>query len=279
MGLSRESAAIICEMPRAGQFRIRPRSGGAQDVRQILERAEADMRTGDVSYTVGGKTLTGYLAEPDGAGPRPGVLVCHQGNGLSEHSRERARMLAGEGFTAFALDMYGETASSREQAMALLQGLMKDPPELRRRAFAGLDVLKSQSGVDPSRLAAVGYCFGGAVVLEMARDSNALSCVVAFHPGMAGPVALPEKDDRPVGPKVMICAGADDPLIPASGREKFAELMNAAGADWQFISYSGAAHSYTDTSVDALNMPGFKYHEPTDRRSWAHMKLLFGEVF
>jgi dienelactone hydrolase len=236
------------------------------------------MRTQDIPYTSGVKTLTGYLAEPDGAGPRPGILVCHQGNGLSEHSRERARMLAQEGCTAFALDMYGQTATSREQAMTLLQGLTSDPAELRRRALAGLDVLKAQSGVDASRLAAVGYCFGGAVVLELARAPSELKCVVAFHPGMAGPVALPDEDDRPVGPKVMICAGADDPLIPAAAREKFAELMNAAGADWQFISYSGAAHSYTDKSVDAMNMPGFKYHAPTDRRSWTHMKALFNET-
>jgi dienelactone hydrolase len=237
------------------------------------------MHTKDIVYKSGDRTLTGHLAAPDGAGPRPGVLVCHQGYGLGDHTRERARMLAGEGYTAFALDMYGETATGPEHAMALLRGLTQDMPELRRRAFAGLDVLKAQSGVDPARLAAVGYCFGGAVALEMARDSHALKCVVAFHPGMSGPVALPEKDGRPVGPKVMVCAGADDPLIPASAREKFAELMNEAGADWQFISYGGAVHSYTDTSVDALNMPGFKYHAPTDRRSWSHMKLLFAEVF
>ena len=187
-------------------------------------------------------------------------------------------MLAREGYTAFALDMYGETATGREQATALLQGLVGDPAELRRRAVAGLEILTAQSGVDPLRLAAVGYCFGGAVVLELARAPCELKCVVAFHPGMAGPVALPGKDGRRVGPKVMICAGADDPLIPASAREKFAELMNAAGADWQFISYGGAAHSYTDESVDAMNLPGFKYHALTDRRSWAHMKLLFDET-
>jgi dienelactone hydrolase len=236
------------------------------------------MHTKDIVYKSGAKTLTGYLARPDGARPRRGVLVCHQGNGISDHSRERARMLAEEGHVAFALDMYGEIATSREQAMALLQGLTGDPDELRRRALAGLDVLKAQEGVDPARLAAVGYCFGGAVVLELARASSDLRCVVAFHPGMAGPVALPDKDDRAVRAKVMICAGAGDPLIPASAREKFAGLMNAAGADWQFISYGGAAHSYTDRSVDALNMPGFKYDASADRRSWTHMKALFDET-
>ncbi|HWA90737.1 MAG TPA: dienelactone hydrolase family protein [Rhizomicrobium sp.] len=233
------------------------------------------MITRDIPYMCGDKALTGYLATPGGA--RPGVLVCHQGMGVTEHSRERARMLADEGYAAFALDMYGETATTRERAMELLQSMTGDPALLRRRALAGLEVLKAQDGV--GKLAAVGYCFGGAVVLELARASIALECVVAFHPGMAGPVALPDSDARKVNAKVMVCAGADDPLVPDGAKTKFAELMNAAGADWQLLVYGGAAHSFTDPSVDALNLPGFKYHAATDRRSWAAMKDLFGEVF
>lgn len=236
------------------------------------------MLTKDIAYRAGDKTLTGYLASPD-AGHRPGILVCHQGYGISEHTRERARMLADEGYVAFALDMYGEVATGREHAMALLQGLMKDMAELRRRALAGLEVLKAQHGVDPRRLAAVGYCFGGAVVLELARSAPELKCVVAFHPGMAGPVALPDSDPRKVACKVMVCAGADDPLIPHTAQVKFAELMNAAGADWQFLSYGGAVHSFTDTSVDAMDMPGFRYNATVDKRSWTAMKNLFGEAF
>lgn len=233
----------------------------------------------DISYTAGGRALTGYLAAPDDSGKRAGVLVCHQGGGLTEHTKERARMIADEGHIAFALDMYGETATSRGQAMALLQGLMGSPDELRSRALAGLEILKAQANVDSSRLAAIGYCFGGAVVIELARSAPELKCVVAFHPGMSGPVALPEKDDRKIpNCKVMVCAGANDPLIPNSAQVKFVELMNAAGADWQFLSYGGAMHSYTDRSVDAMNTPGFKYDARTDRRSWAAMKDLFAEA-
>ena len=237
------------------------------------------MITKDIAYKSGEKNLTGYLADGSNGKRAPGILVCHQGGGLTEHARERARMLAELGMVAFALDMYGDVATSREQAMALLQELTGNPAELRARALAGLDVLIAQPNTDAARLAAVGYCFGGAVVLELARMAPALRCVVAFHPGMSGPVALPEKDERKVHGKVMVCAGADDPLIPVSAREKFAELMNAAGADWQFISYGGAVHSFTDRSVDAMNIPGFKYHAATDRRSWAAMRDLFGEVF
>jgi len=238
------------------------------------------MQTRDIAYKSGDKTLTGYLAAPDGAGKRTGVLVCHQGMGITEHTRERARMIADEGHIAFALDMYGETATTRERAMELLQSMTGNPDELRRRALAGLAVLKEQANVDTSRLAAIGYCFGGAVVLELARAAPELKCVVAFHPGMSGPVALPDKDDRKIpNCRVMVCAGADDPLVPDSAKVKFAELMNAAGADWQLFVYGGAAHCFTDRSVDPMNMPGFKYDARTDRRSWAAMRDLFAEAF
>jgi dienelactone hydrolase len=240
---------------------------------------KAAMRTRDVIYKVGDKDFTGYLAAPDDADKRPGVLVCHQGNGLAEHARERARMLAEAGYVAFALDLYGEVPKTIERAMALMNGVLGDPAEMRRRAQAGLDILKRERGVDTTRLAAVGYCFGGALVLEMARSVPELAGVVSFHPGMSGPVALPEADDRPVLVKVLVCAGADDPLIPPAAREHFAALMKAAGADWQLVVYGDAAHSFTDKSVDALNRDGFKYDARADRRSWTAMRVFFDEIF
>jgi dienelactone hydrolase len=241
---------------------------------------EAGVIGRDISYEIAGKTFIGYLADDESRGPgrRPGILVCHQGGGLREHTRERANLLAGLGYVAFALDMYGETPASIEAAMAHMQALVKDRTEFRKRAQAGLDVLKAQPNVDPGRLAAIGYCFGGALVLEMARSSPELKCVVAFHPGMSGVVPLPDKDDRPVHAKVMVCAGADDPYVPQESRVKFAELMNSANADWQLFIYGGAVHSFTDRSVDAMSMAAFKYHEPTDRRSWAAMRHLFDET-
>ena len=234
------------------------------------------MLTKDIAYKIDGKTYTGYLADDDKRGKnRPGVLVCHQGGGLADHAKERARMLAAEGYVAFALDMYGRMAKDRDDAMALLNGLTQDAPELRKRAHAGFDVLKSQTNVDTKRLAAIGYCFGGGVVLEMARATPGLSCIVAFHPGLTG---LPEKDDRKVGCKVMVCAGVEDPLIPAEARERFIQLMNAAKADWQLLTYGRSGHSFTDKTVDSFGMAGFTYHEPTDKRSWAAMRELFDET-
>jgi dienelactone hydrolase len=233
------------------------------------------MITKDIAYPIDGKTYTGYLADGSTAGKAPGVLVCHQGNGLTDHARERARMLAELGYVAFALDMYGEVAASMPQAMALITALVQDRPLLRKRANAGLDVLKAQTPVDPGRLAAIGFCFGGGVVLELARTNPELAAVVAFHPGLTG---LPETDDRKIAGKVMVCAGVLDPLIPVAGRERFIELMNAAGADWQLLTYGQAGHSFTDRTVDAMNMPGFRYHERTDTRSWAAMRALFDEA-
>jgi dienelactone hydrolase len=235
----------------------------------------ARMITKDIAYEIEGKTFTGYLADGARDKPAPGVLLCHQGLGLTEHTKERARMLGELGYVAFALDMFGEVATSREHAMALFGALGQNPPLLRQRAAAGLDVLKAQDRVDGARLAAIGYCFGGGVVLEMARCHADLACVVAFHPGLMN---QPEQDDRKVHARVMVCAGVDDPVILPAARERFISLMKAAGADWQLLVYGQAGHSFTDRNVAAFNMPGFFYHEPTDRRSWAAMRDLFDEA-
>ena len=170
------------------------------------------MRTNDITYKSGDKALTGYLADGSKGRKAPGILVCHQGGGLRDHEKERARMLAELGYVAFALDMYGTIATKIEEAMPLMSALVQNPPELRARARAGLDVLKSQPNVDTSRLAAIGFCFGGGTVIELARAMPELACVVAFHPGLTGQNALPQKDDRHVKPKVLVCAGQLDPL-------------------------------------------------------------------
>ncbi|HWA30586.1 MAG TPA: dienelactone hydrolase family protein [Rhizomicrobium sp.] len=235
------------------------------------------MRNTDISYEAGGKMLTGtYMVDDKRAGKRPGILVCHQGGGLRDHEKERARMLAELGYAAFAYDVYGEVAQSREQAMDLLNGLVAAPNLWRTRMLAGLAQLKAQSEVDTSRLAAIGFCFGGASVLELTRITADLACVVSFHPGLTG---LPETDGRPVHGKVVVCAGEKDPLIPMAARERFISLMKAAKADWQLLVYGSAGHSFTDASVDASGIPNFFYDAATDKRSWAVMRRMFEECF
>jgi dienelactone hydrolase len=236
---------------------------------------EDAMITRDITYQAGGKTLTGYLAAPDGSAKRPGILVCHQGGGLRDHEKECARRLADLGYVAFALDMYGTVATRMEEAMPLMQELVRNPALLRERALAGLAQLKAHAATDSSRLAAIGFCFGGGVVLELCRTTEEFACVVSFHPGLQ---QLPDKDERKVYGKVLVCAGQKDPLIPAEAREKLITLMSAANADWQLLTYGKAGHSFTDKSVDALGMAGFAYDADTDKRSWAAMRQMFDEV-
>ena len=233
------------------------------------------MKTQDISYQIDGKTFTGYLADGAKGRKAPGVLLVHQGGGLAEHTKERARMLAELGYVGFALDMYGEQPTSRERAMEIMNAVVRNPATLAQRVRAGLDVLLAHDTVDRPRIAAIGFCFGGAVMLELARLDMGLKCVVAFHPGMQW---QPETDDRKVTCKVMLCAGDRDPLIAPQSRERFVTLMNAAKADWQLLVYGNAGHSFTDRSVDAMGMAGFAYHEPTDKRSWAAMRELFDET-
>ncbi len=184
-------------------------------------------------------------------------------------------MLADLGYVAFAADLYGEVAKERDDAMRLLNGLVGNKPLWAERMLAGLAQLKAQPHVDASRLAAIGFCFGGMTVLELVRVTTEMKCVVAFHPGLTG---LPETDPRPVTGKVMVCAGQKDPLIPDEARTRFLKLMAEANADLQYINYAQAGHSFTDRSVGAFNIPNFEYHADTDRRSWAAMRDLFAET-
>ena len=234
------------------------------------------MQTMDIRYQAGGKTMTGYLADGSKGDKAPGILVCHQGMGLRDHEKERARMLAELGYVAFVMDLYGEVPTARERMGELLNGCLNDLALWDELILAGIAQLKAQPNVDVSRLAAIGFCFGGMTAIEAVRATDELKCVVAFHPGLNH---LPENDTRPVSGKVMVCAGQRDPLIPDDARNRFMRLMTEADADVQYLNYGEAGHSFTDKTVDAMGMPGFNYHAPTDRRSWAAMRGLFDETF
>lgn len=234
------------------------------------------MQTMDVAYAAPGRSLTGYLADGSKGAKAPGILVCHQGGGMREHERERARMLADLGYVAFVLDIYGEVPSSRERMGELMDGCVNNTALWDELILAGLAQLKAQASVDHARLGAIGFCFGGMTVIEAVRATDELKCAVAFHPGLT---RLPESDARPVHGKLMVCAGQRDPLIPEDGRNRFLRLMREANADLQYVNYSEAGHSFTDKSVDAMGIPGFNYHAQTDRRSWAAMRGLFDETF
>lgn len=235
------------------------------------------MHSDDIEYLIDGVRYVGHLAIPDGSDVRPAVLVCHEGPGLTDHPKARARRLADElGYVAFALDYYGNGKPPPADEMpALLGALHDDPATTRRRAFAGLDVLLAQPRADRSRVGAIGYCFGGTMALELGRAGAPLHAIVGFHSGLANPSP---GDEINITGKVLVCIGVDDPIIPPSQRATFEDEMNAAGVDWQMILYSGAGHSFTNEAMDG-SLPGFVYHEPSDRRSWQAMINLFDEAF
>jgi dienelactone hydrolase len=233
------------------------------------------MQTQDIEYRIDGKKFVGYLADGSNGRKTAGVLVAHEGGGMTGHPKERARMLAELGYVAFAMDTFGEPITSREQAMAVIGGLSNDLATLRKRARTALDLLKAQANVDASRTAAIGFCFGGTTVLELARSGADVGCVVGFHSGLQ---TIAPQDARHIKCKVMVCLGADDPIIPAEHRNAFVDEMRAGGVDYQMLVYGNAGHSFTNREVDAMNLPGFAYHAPTDRRSWQAMRNFFDEV-
>jgi dienelactone hydrolase len=233
------------------------------------------MHAQDIEYRIDGKQFVGYLADGSNGRRTAGVLVAHEGGGMTGHPKERARMLAQLGYVALAMDTFGEPITSREQAMAVIGALSNDLATLRKRGRTALDLLKAQANVDPSRTAAIGFCFGGTTVLELARSGADVGCVVGFHSGLT---TIAPQDARNIRCKVMVCLGADDPIIPAEHRNAFIDEMRAGGVDYQMLVYGNAGHSFTNREVDAMNLPGFAYHASTDKRSWQAMRNFFDEV-
>jgi len=237
------------------------------------------MKTEDIDYADGALRLRGFLAYDETiAGKRPGVVVVHEAWGLGEHVIERAKMLAGLGYVAFAADMYGDRrqATSLPDAMQLIGDMRTDPAKLRARGAAAVAVLAALPQVDASRLAGIGFCFGGTSVLELARSGADLAGVVSFHGGLetAAPAAA-----GAVKARVLVCTGADDPMIPSAQVTGFEDEMRRAGADWQVIRYGGTVHSFTNPAADGSIIPGVLYNARTDRRSWTAMRAFFDEIF
>lgn len=235
------------------------------------------MRVEDITYEADGTTMIGHFAAGDDGGARPGVLVCHEGSGLDDHAKGRAERLAGLGYSAFALDYFGDgKPPPRDQTMERLGPLMGDPERTRTIARAGLDVLLAQPETDGSRVAAIGYCFGGTMALELARGGADLRAVVGFHSGLA--TSRPE-DARNIRASILVCIGADDPLVPPEQRAAFEQEMRDGGvADWRMELYGGVVHSFTNPAATGADMPGIRFHEPSDRRSWQSMLHLFDET-
>lgn len=231
-----------------------------------------------LTYQDGKTTLEGYLVYDDSIkGARPGVIVVHEWMGLNDYAKRRADMLASEGYVALAADIYGQgVRPTTPDEAGKTAGLYKNDRELTRsRAQAALKALKKNPLVDGKHIGAIGYCFGGMTVLELARSGADLQGIVSFHGSLDAPKpAEPGK----VKAKVLVLHGADDPHVPAADVAAFQDEMRRARADWNLVVYGGAKHGFTNPDNDKLKMNGVGYNAQADRRSWKAMEDFFAEV-
>jgi dienelactone hydrolase len=235
-----------------------------------------------VEYTAGGVTLKGYIAyDANIAGKRPGVLVVHEWWGQNEYIRNRAHMLAELGYTALALDMYGDgkLASHPDEAGKFSSEVMKNFPMAKDRFVAALEFLKKQPVADPVNIAAIGYCFGGGVVLNMARQGIDLKGVASFHGSLA--VVKPEKP-TPIKAAVRVYNGADDKFIPAEAIDALKKEMADQKVNFKFVNYPGALHAFTNPAATEngkkFSIP-LAYNEAADKASWEDMKGFLKDIF
>jgi dienelactone hydrolase len=247
-----------------------------------IATAESKIVGKTVEYSAQGVMMKGYLTYDENIkGKRPGILVIHEWWGLNDYARKRARMLAELGYTGLAVDMYGggKTAMHPDDAGKFSSELMKNFDGAKARFMAAMDFLKQHPNVDPTRIAAIGYCFGGGIVLNMARQGVDLKGVASFHGSLN---AVKPAQAGNVKAKILVLHGGDDKFIPNEQIEAFKQEMKSAGADFQFISYPGAVHSFTNTEADALgkkfNMP-IAYNADADRKSWDELKKFLGPIF
>jgi dienelactone hydrolase len=232
-----------------------------------------------IDYRQGDTDLQGLLVYDDAIqGPRPGVLVFPEWWGLTDYPKHRAEQLAQLGYVAFAADMYGKgvTTDNPADAGKLAGNVLDDLDLLRGRAQTAYTMLAKDSHVDTHRIAAIGYCFGGTVALELARSGANLVGVVSFHGRLS--TNRPE-DAKNIKGKILVCTGGDDAFIPPSQVEAFEDEMRQAHVDWQVMVFGGARHAFTNPQADSHHIPNIAYNPEADHRSWAAMRAFFDEIF
>ncbi len=248
-------------------------------VLSLAAGAQAAVNGVTLEYKHGDVTCEGYLAWDDAApGKRPGILVIHDWFGAGPFVKEKAEKLAGMGFVALAADIYGRGVRPKDaqEAQALAGKWRSDRPMLRERAAAGLKALLADVRMDPARVVAMGYCFGGGTALELARSGAPLAGVVAFHGTLDTPVPA---DGRNIKGKVLVLHGADDPFVPMTQVGAFMDEMRQAKTDWQMVFYGGAVHAFAVPAAGDDNSKGAAYNEKADRRSWEAFMTFLSEVF
>lgn len=241
--------------------------------------ARAELRADPVDYAHEGTELSGYLVYDDAATTgRPGLLMVPNWYGASEAQVAKAKAIAARGYVVFVADVYGKSVrpTNNEEAGKAATGMYQDRGTLRARAKAGIEALKAKAEtakLDATRIGAIGFCFGGATVLELARDGAALAGVVSFHGNLG---ADPKWPAATIKTPVLALNGADDTYVPQAQIDAFTKEMQAAGADWQFVNFGGAVHCFAEP--DAAS-PGCTYHERSAKRAFAMMDDFFAEAF
>jgi dienelactone hydrolase len=247
---------------------------------QSDRKGERRMHSETIVYQADGLNMRGEVyVGGDSSARRPAVLVFPEAFGLGDHALTRAEQIAALGYVAFACDLHGDRIvhDDLNEVMTALGALKSEPQRIRARARAALDALLTRPEVDPARVAAIGYCFGGTMALEMARGGEPILGAVGFHSGLA-PVNADAANE--IAARILVCIGADDPSIDQAQRNAFEAEMGKAGADWQMHLYGGVVHSFTNKAADARGMPAFaRYDANADARSWASMRHFFDEIF
>jgi dienelactone hydrolase len=241
--------------------------------------ASAELKTQEVEYKQGTTVLQGFLAWDDAVkGKRPGVLVIHEWWGHNEHAREQARRLAKAGYVGFAIDMFGKgkLATHPADAKAFTAEATATPAIEKGRFDAALAVLKKRPEVNAKQIGAIGYCFGGGVALDMARAGEPLAFVATFHGSLAAKEAAKK---GAIKPRLLILAGADDPMVGKDAVAAFKEEMNAAGAKYEVIEYPGAKHGFTNPDAGKFGIPGLEYNAKADQESFAALQKLLTDTF
>lgn len=233
----------------------------------------------EIQYRADELNMRSYLYAPSsGTEALPGILVFPEALGLGHHAKARAERLAGLGYVALACDIYGEATEyhALEDAIAGVQVMRDDPSRAHARALGGLQALVNFPRVDRSRIAAIGYCFGGTLALELVRTGTDIAGAVGFHSGLS-PLAPAIEGAKA---RVLVCIGADDPSIDSAQRQAFEAEMRDAGIDWQMKVYGGVVHSFTNINADKLGMPDFaRYSAAADESSWEEMLIFFRSIF
>ncbi|MBV9749131.1 MAG: dienelactone hydrolase family protein [Acetobacteraceae bacterium] len=237
------------------------------------------MRHETLTYQADGLAMRSQLFVEEPVVRRAGVLVFPEALGLGEHAISRAERLAALGYVVLACDLHGEgrLVNDSKERSGLLQPLFADPSRTRARAVGGLQALTARPEVDAGRVAAIGFCFGGTMALELARSGADLKAVVGFHSGLA--TNAPKTDAKAIKAKILVCIGADDPMIPPEQRAAFEAEMRAAGVDWQMDLYGNTVHGFTDREAAKYNRPdALRYSPEADARSWTSLQELFSET-